>query len=166
MPVAALQQRRPHAVDLVTEHDTHGKTGSPLEEIDGELGRLTATLRSENVGISILGVIDAAFAGIARPVSLSKVISTFLRLQRMKSQLRNRIHALIQRSHVPPGAAERLRKAASTRASLLQKTLLLSRVERLFFYWHAIHLPFTVIMFITLALHITVVLLLGYTWIF
>jgi len=44
--------------------------------------------------------------------------------------------------------------------------VLLTQMERLFFYWHAVHLPFTVIMFITLAAHVIVTVLLGYRWIF
>jgi hypothetical protein len=39
-------------------------------------------------------------------------------------------------------------------------------VERGFYYWHAIHFPFSIIMFLTLAAHVTVAILLGYTWIF
>ena len=65
-----------------------------------------------------------------------------------------------------PEAGAQLRQAASARAVLLQRSFLLSQVERVFFYWHAVHLPFTVIMFITLAAHVTVVALLGYRWLF
>jgi hypothetical protein len=44
--------------------------------------------------------------------------------------------------------------------------MLLLQIEKLFYYWHAIHLPFTAIMFVTLALHVGVAIWLGYTWIF
>jgi hypothetical protein len=57
-------------------------------------------------------------------------------------------------------------RAASARTTLVQKTILLAQVEKMFFYWHAIHLPFTIIMFITLAAHVGVTIFLGYRWIF
>ena len=39
-------------------------------------------------------------------------------------------------------------------------------VEKLFYYWHAIHLPFTAMRFITLVVHIGVSLWLVYRWMF
>jgi hypothetical protein len=69
-------------------------------------------------------------------------------------------------SHLPHPAAHKLYKAASLRASLIQRSVILLQVEKLFYYWHAIHLPFTIMMFVTLAAHVSVALWLGYRWIF
>lgn len=42
----------------------------------------------------------------------------------------------------------------------------LDKMKRLFTYWHVIHLPFALIMYIILAIHIAVVVVFGYKWIF
>ncbi|MBI3405443.1 MAG: hypothetical protein HY046_08300, partial [Acidobacteria bacterium] len=58
-----------------------------------------------------------------------------------------------------------IERIITSRVTLIQRSLVLLQVEKLFFYWHAIHLPFTAIMFVTLAAHIGVALWLGYRWI-
>lgn len=42
----------------------------------------------------------------------------------------------------------------------------LALTARAFALWHAFHLPFTYLMFLTLIIHVSLALLLGYTWIF
>ncbi|MBM4165516.1 MAG: hypothetical protein FJ218_01110 [Ignavibacteria bacterium] len=49
---------------------------------------------------------------------------------------------------------------------LEQRIALLEGTRKLFHYWHVIHLPFTIVMFIILAIHIIVAFLFGYRWIF
>ena len=137
-----------------------------LEEINSELAQLASTLQAEQFGASLLQIIDRSFSGIQPPQGLTATIGTFFKIQRIKRQVKEYIKEITSKSKIPPHTVKQMSAAASARASLLQKSLVLGQVERLFFYWHAIHLPFTVIMFITLALHVTVVLLLGYAWIF
>jgi len=42
----------------------------------------------------------------------------------------------------------------------------LEKMQNLFKYWHVVHLPFALIMLITLVIHVAVVILFGYKWIF
>ena len=51
-------------------------------------------------------------------------------------------------------------------ARLRQQALLLQPFQRLFRYWHVMHLPLAVVMFMILGIHVTVAILFGYTWIF
>ena len=44
--------------------------------------------------------------------------------------------------------------------------VLLHPFRRLFRYWHVFHLPLALVMFLILAVHVTVVVLFGYAWIF
>ena len=39
-------------------------------------------------------------------------------------------------------------------------------MQRLFKYWHVVHLPFALIMLIVLVIHVAVTLTFGYRWIF
>lgn len=43
---------------------------------------------------------------------------------------------------------------------------LLQPFHRLFRYWHVFHLPLAIVMFLILAVHVTVAVLFGYAWVF
>ncbi len=135
-------------------------------EIDAEFDRQREALASLEVGREVLEFIDSAFAKLARPRDLRETVRVFAQLQRMKRRVRAMVHAKVGASTLPRHTAHQLERIANTRTALIQKSLILLQVERLFFYWHAIHLPFTGIMFIALAVHIGVALWLGYRWVF
>jgi hypothetical protein len=137
-----------------------------IDEINKTMQQLGAVLETSGPGAGVIRLIDGAFTNIKRPKGPIGVFKTLLHLEEIKLRTNRGVHRFIEVSHLPVEAAKQIREAAAERASLLQKTLLLSQVERLFFYWHAIHLPFTVIMFITLGAHVAASLLLGYRWIF
>lgn len=42
---------------------------------------------------------------------------------------------------------------------------ILARLHRMFRYWHAFHLPLAIVMFLVLAVHVSVAVLFGYAWI-
>jgi hypothetical protein len=48
---------------------------------------------------------------------------------------------------------------------LHRRILLLEKVGHLFHYWHVVHLPFSIIMFIILVVHVGVAVALGYVWV-
>ncbi len=66
-------------------------------------------------------------------------------------------------------SAEKYKEATSLMRKEMSLTRRIKRLElmhKLFKYWHVAHLPFALIMLITLIVHVTVVILLGYTWVF
>ncbi len=136
------------------------------DDISRELDALGAKLRAHPLGATLVETIDEGFAKIQKPRTFSETISTLFELQRIKSQTKARIHAILERSHSSGDLAKQLFDMASERASLSQKSLVLVQVERGFYYWHAIHFPFSIIMLLTLTAHVIVAVLLGYTWIF
>jgi hypothetical protein len=136
------------------------------EEIAAEIEELGTRLRKHPLGEKLVAVIDEAFAPVARPQTFGESVGAIIQVQRIKSRTKATLHAVIEHSHSSADLAKQLFEAASERASLYQKSLVLVQVERGFYYWHAIHFPFSIIMFLTLAAHVTVAILLGYTWIF
>ncbi len=48
---------------------------------------------------------------------------------------------------------------------LLRQIVLLEPFQRLFRYWHVFHLPLATVMFLILAVHVTVAILFGYAWV-
>jgi hypothetical protein len=133
-------------------------------QINDELSRLGQELSSNPIGEELINMIDQKFAAIPSPKNLAGVISTLVKLQSAKRDVRNSIRAMLTRSLLPHDRAEHLFTIAAERTSLRQKSVVLGQIGRMFYYWHAIHLPFTVIMFITLVLHVIVVTMLGYSW--
>lgn len=136
------------------------------EEVAQEIEQLGARLRKHPLGDQLVAVIDDAFAPVAKPHAFTETVAALVQVQRIKSQTKKSIHSIIEHSHSSAALAKQLFEAASERASLFQKSLVLVQVERGFYYWHAIHFPFSLIMILTLAAHVVVAILLGYTWIF
>jgi hypothetical protein len=142
--------------------------GSELDsqEINQEFDKIGRSFRESELGAGLMKMVDSQFARIKRPSNLRETISTLLHLLRVKHQVKHSTKQLLAKSHLPHNAARTLFKAVALRASLIQRSIVLLQIEKLFYYWHAIHLPFTAMMFITLAVHIGVSLWLGYRWIF
>jgi hypothetical protein len=135
-------------------------------QINEEFDRIGKSLRESEIGSSLIKMVDSQFTAIKRPSSLGETISTLVHLVRVKHRVKQSTNQLLSNSHIPHATARELSKAVSLRASLIQRSIVLLQVEKLFYYWHAIHLPFTAMMFITLVVHIGVSLWLGYRWIF
>jgi hypothetical protein len=142
--------------------------GSELDshQINEEFDRIGKTLQESEIGSILITMVDSQFAAIRRPSNLRETMSTYLHLIQVKRRVKHRAKELLAQSPVSHDAAHTIFKAVSTRASLIQRSIVLLQVEKLFYYWHAIHLPFTAMMFITLIVHVGVSLWLGYRWMF
>ncbi len=82
-----------------------------------------------------------------------------------RGRLKNIIHHLHGRS-IDAGTIKKIISIANDRIKLLRRIHFLEQVKNLFHYWHVIHLPFSIIMFVILFIHIGVSITFGYTWIF
>jgi hypothetical protein len=137
-----------------------------IDEINNEMQQVGLLLQKYPVGILLNTLIDKSFATLKTPKSFWETISCLVRLELIKLKTRGKIREVLSWNKIPGDIGTQLRAAALSRAALMQKSLLLAQIERLLFYWHAVHLPFTIIMFIALTAHIIVAILLGYRWIF
>lgn len=135
-------------------------------QISGELDRLEEALTSTPHGARLARQVNMALAIIGKPADLWQAVSSFMRLHSIRKYVRKSVRAMISTGTISRHHARQLSQTATARASLLQKTVVLGQVGRLFYYWHAVHIPFSIIMFITLAAHVVVSVLAGYTWIF
>ncbi|MFA6541088.1 MAG: hypothetical protein WCT99_05740 [Bacteroidota bacterium] len=83
--------------------------------------------------------------------------------------LRRRIHKIIRHLHshsVDPSMIHKVAMVAKERIKLLRRIQFLEQLKYYFHYWHVIHLPFSIIMFLILLVHVGVAVAFGYTWIF
>ena len=140
--------------------------GAELTEaqISGELSRIAGELSATDFGRRLLELIDKRFAAIPPPASLSGAIATLFRLRAVRRDVLHSIRSLLSQSLLQPQGSSDFYAIARERSALMQKSITLGQVGKIFYYWHAVHLPFTIIMFITLVLHVAVVTILGYTW--
>lgn len=89
----------------------------------------------------------------------------------LREDLRGRVRARrvareLRREGVPGKLRRDLVGLVRERDRLHRQTLVLRPFQRLFRYWHVIHLPLAIVMTLVLAVHVTVAVLFGYTWIF
>jgi hypothetical protein len=136
------------------------------DQIQAELEAHRMKLAGSPLGQQVLQNIDRSFSGFTSPQRLSEILPAMARLRSLRTQIRHSLDAVTQRAAIGAAQANEIRKAALARTRLMQQSIILGQVGRLFYYWHAIHLPFTIIMFITLAAHVVVAVLMGYTWLF
>jgi hypothetical protein len=81
-----------------------------------------------------------------------------------RSKLRS-LYGELQAKRFPPAAIRKLRHIANKRVVLTRRIAFLEQFHRLFHYWHVIHLPFSIIMFVILLMHVGVAIAFGYRWI-
>ncbi len=82
---------------------------------------------------------------------------------------RGKLHALLAQLGKRSIDARMIRKVKSIavhRIVLTRRIAFLEKFKRVFYYWHVVHLPFSIVMFVILGVHVGVAVAFGYTWIF
>jgi hypothetical protein len=80
-----------------------------------------------------------------------------------------RLRALARDLHargVRRDLTRRIVAAARTRVVLARRIAMLERLRVVFHHWHVVHLPFSIVMFAILFIHVGVAIAFGYRWIF
>ncbi len=81
---------------------------------------------------------------------------------RVKKQYAREIRKAVR---LPQSQIREFLDVSFERALLERRIALLGRVQQLFHYWHVIHKPFAIIMYLIVGIHIGVALWTGYGWI-
>lgn len=71
-----------------------------------------------------------------------------------------------QTQDVPRHKQDAIVQLLQSRLLLEQQIVLMEPFQRLFAYWHLLHLPLAGVMLVIMVLHIAVSILFGYTWVF
>jgi len=136
------------------------------QQMQEELDRMGEVLGASKHGGQLMAAMDGFYNSITPPESITQTVLVLIKLQQSKGQIRRAIRRVAGTHGLSHVQSRQIRDAAWGRSSLMQKMTVLKQVERLFHYWHVIHLPFSLIMFLTLGAHVVVTILLGYHWIF
>jgi hypothetical protein len=133
-----------------------------LHEIDAEI-------RVVQQHFTTMGVNDEILSH-ARQQSLSlNGTANWPALLRLWKERRHMLHEWDRRLRVqglPVSITRRVLSLLSRKFFLESSRFTLEITSRAFSHWHTLHLPFTYLMFITLAIHVVLAIFLGYTWIF
>jgi hypothetical protein len=139
------------------------------QDLVAENEKIAETLRRQfGFDEDLLKRIDSA-ALPSKPVAemgLMEVISFFIVNDLMR---RSRLHTLfaeLERRGLQAHLLSRIRVMASRRIMLTRRIAFLQQFKRIFHYWHVVHLPFSIVMFVILSVHVGVAIAFGYTWIF
>lgn len=79
---------------------------------------------------------------------------------------RREVRRFLRARSVPADLHAGFLDLAAQQHRLRRQALLLHPFQRLFRYWHVVHLPLAVTMFVILGVHVAVAVAFGYTWIF
>lgn len=138
-----------------------------IKELDTQSERLHRALIEEYELEEIdIRKLDA----LAKPVHEQRSIFALLIFFLVSDMTRRaRVHSIIRHLHskkVDRRTVHIVAKMANERIQLLQRIRFLEELKNIFHYWHVIHLPFTIIMFAILVVHVGVAIAFGYRWIF
>jgi hypothetical protein len=89
----------------------------------------------------------------------------------MRGDLATRAHMMrarraLVRGTMPADVRKRVLGLLRTRLALEQQSRLLLPFQRLFSYWHILHLPLAIVLLIVTLIHVAVAFLFGYVWLF
>lgn len=138
-----------------------------IKELDKESERLHLQLKEE-YGLEEIDVrkLDA----LARPHKERRSIVALLAFFIVSDVTRRaRVNSIIHHLHrkdIDRHTVHAIAHIANNRIQLLQRIHFLEELKNIFHYWHVVHLPFTIIMFVILVIHVGVAIAFGYTWIF
>jgi len=78
----------------------------------------------------------------------------------------NKLKQEMHNSSISKIKVKEIIKLAKSKMILSRRITLLRTMQRLFKYWHIVHLPFAITMFVIMIIHVAVTIIFGYKWIF
>ena len=138
--------------------------------MDGVADRVRGLTREIAVGTGLkLEEIETFLetgAAVPRPAGLMGALTMAVREDfRQRKEVRG-LRRFLQDRQVPQHLRGPVLTLVDEQRRLRRQALLLQPFQRMFRYWHVIHLPLASVMFLVLGVHVTVSILFGYTWIF
>ena len=72
----------------------------------------------------------------------------------------------LSKSNLKKESINEILNICKSKLLLVRRIGLLTTMQKIFKYWHIIHLPFALVMILIMVVHITVAIIFRYTWIF
>ncbi len=90
------------------------------------------------------------------------IFKDFFNVRSALNQLKKEMHKI----NISGLKVKEILKLARSKMILARRITMLRTMQRLFRYWHIVHLPFAITMFAIMLIHIAVTIIFGYRWIF
>jgi hypothetical protein len=134
-----------------------------LAELEAEDRELSDELRTRfRLDEAQLARLDALVAVPTR----TGLLDGFLRLVTDDLRLRSALRAFARGCRsVPPAVVRDFERVVRQKAHVHRRILLWDRVHELFHYWHVLHKPFALVMYLFMIVHVAVALATGYGWV-
>lgn len=137
-----------------------------IREIEGEAGGLAEEIRA--AGAVPAGQVEVVLAGPSLRAPRGTLDALWLAL---RGDVATRLHLArsrrtLKRAGVAPEVKRRTIDLLRRRLALEQQGRLLLPFQRLFSYWHILHLPLAIVLLIVTIVHVAVSFVFGYVWIF
>jgi hypothetical protein len=81
-------------------------------------------------------------------------------------KIKNRLKGQLKFAQIQGKKLRMIMKLIGQEMTMNRRIIGLQNMQKLFKYWHVIHLPFAIIMLVIMLIHVAVTVLLGYHWIF
>ena len=81
-------------------------------------------------------------------------------------KIKNRLRGQLKFAQIQGKKLRIIMKLIGQEMTMNRRIIGLQNMQKLFKYWHVIHLPFAIIMLVIMLIHVAVTVLLGYHWIF
>jgi len=139
-----------------------------IKELNEMSDDLMSRLKSEfSINGNILPKLDSIvikdrYKNLTLWRSFSVMIKDFFYLQTVISQIKKEL----RKSDISPQREKEILKLAKSKLIMSRRIGMLRTTQKLFRYWHIIHLPFAITMFVIMFIHIVVTIMFGYKWIF
>jgi hypothetical protein len=80
---------------------------------------------------------------------------------------RRRLHNALKTAQVlRPAQRRALSRLIQARQALLRKKRVMEKAMKVLYYWHLFHMPFVIILFLILLIHVYITVMMGHRWIF
>ena len=134
-----------------------------LAELETEDRELSEQLRARfRLDEAQLGRLDALVAVPER----TGLLGGFVRLVTDDLRLRSALRGFARGCRsVPPAVVRDFERVVRQKAHVHRRILLWDRVHELFHYWHVLHKPFALVMYLFMIVHVAVALATGYGWV-
>ncbi len=90
------------------------------------------------------------------------IFKDFFNVRSILNQLKKELHKI----NISGLKVKEILKLARSKMILARRITMLRTMQRLFKYWHIVHLPFAITMFAIMLIHVAVTIIFGYRWIF
>ena len=138
-----------------------------MEELETQNEEIAQRLQTEfGLPAETVARIDQMSVGtLSEDMSLYRLFLAMIRSD-LETTLTFRIRQaeLARTLGLPEEHLHDLMELTRERLKLKRRILLLAQVRSVFHYWHVIHKPFAVVMYVIMVVHITVALWTGYAW--